>query len=357
MPEDAQAATHMRAEIEQIPDAVEGLLRSDPAPLEAAAAAFRRARPRLVRIVARGTSDHAALYARYLVEVQLGIPVSLVAPAVTTVYRAGWRSHGGVLIAISQSGQGQDVVAISREARERGAVTIGITNDPRAALARVSDHLLLCRAGPEQAVPATKTYTLTLAVIAMLVARIGRDAELSAGIEALPGVLREGLAAASAWIERERGDERAVGRFAAADRALVVSRGYNLATAMEIALKLKESAGILAEGYAAPDLLHGPIVLAGTKLPMLVFRPDGRMGRFVDDAIDAAVGRGALPYLVGGAEVARRSRALSLESALPEALTPMLFALPGQLLSEAVARRRGLNPDSPEGLRKVTRTR
>jgi len=355
---DGSPTTHMRREIEEIPDAVAALLESDDASLDEAATTIRRARLGVISIAGRGTSDHAAVFARYLLEVSAGIRVAMLAPAVTTIYGATVVRRGDVLVAISQSGQPSDVVALCEAARRHGATTIAITNEADSALAGAADHVLLCRAGREEAVPATKTYTLTLALIARLAARVAPRSGLASGLRDVPDALRDGMRRASAWLERpDPGNGSVVEQFAAANHALVASRGYNLATALEVALKLKESAALFAEGYATPDLLHGPIVLAGGRVPTLIIRPDGPMGRVVDDAIAAVRRRGAHPHLVGGREVARRARGLSLPSGLPEGLTPLLFALPGQLLAEAVARQRGLNPDHPIGLNKVTRTR
>lgn len=348
----------MRQEIEQIPDAAAVLLAADPGPLLEAAETVRHARPAFVSIVARGTSDHAAVYARYLIEVYLGLPVHLVAPAVATIYGAPLPVKGGILLAISQSGHGRDPIALCEEARRQGAMSIAITNDPDSPLGAVADHVLECHAGREAAIPATKTYTLTLTVLASLVARLAPRSDVAQSLPSLPAILSASLATASAWIDAaDEPSTSVVDAFATHGQALVVSRGYNLATALEIALKLKETAGIFAEAYSSADLLHGPVVLAGPRVPVLIMRPDGKMGPFVDDVIEAVEGRGGLPFVVGGREVKARPRAVSLASSLPEALTPIAYALPGQLLAEAVARRRSLNPDKPGGLDKVTRTR
>ena len=352
------SATHMRREIGQIPDAVAGLLAADPAPRAAAAGAIREAQPRFISIVARGTSDHVAIYAKYLFEVYLGIPVQLAAPSVTTVYGGALPGRDGVLIAISQSGRGDDAIAITEAARAAGWPTIAVTNDPGSPLADAAEVVLDCLAGREDAIPATKTYTLAQVVIASVVALLAPRSDLAAGLSRLAGELAACVPAAAEWIEAAapRGGSP-VDAFAADGRALIVSRGFNLATALEVALKLKEAAAVFAEAYSSADLLHGPVVLAGAGVPMLVVRPDGRTGRFVDDAIAEVEERGGAPFLIGGGDVAERPRALSLAASLPEALTPIAFALPGQLLAEAVGRRRGLNPDQPGGLHKVTRTR
>jgi len=353
----AASMTNMRREIEEIPGVVARLLAADPRPRDAVADAFRAAEPRFVSIVARGTSDHVAVYAKYLLEVYLGLPVQLAAPSVTTVYGAALPGRDGVMIAISQSGRGDDAIAMTDAARRQGWPTIAVTNEPRSPLAEAAEYVLDFAAGREDAIPATKTYTLGQVAIASLVARLAPESDLAAGLPRLAGELAASLPAASSWIEAEAPDGSPIEAFAAEGRALVVSRGFNLATALEVALKLKEAAAVFAEAFSSADLLHGPVVLAGAGVPMLVVRPDGRTGRFIDDAISEVESRGGAPYLIGGSDVAGRARALSMASSLPEALTPIAYALPGQLLAEAVGRRRGLNPDQPGGLHKVTRTR
>jgi len=350
--------THMRREIEEIPAAVAALLGADPAPRDAAASAIQESQPRFASIVARGTSDHVAIYAKYLFEVYLGIPVQLAAPSVTTVYGGALPGRDGVMIAISQSGRGDDAIAITESARRQGWPTIAVTNDPGSPLATAAEYVLDCAAGREDAIPATKTYTLAQVVVASLVARLAPRSDLAEGLSRLAGELAGSLPEASEWIEAAAPPGGSpVDAFAVDGRALIVSRVFNLATALEVALKLKEAAAVFAESYSSADLLHGPVVLAGAGVPMLVVRPDGRTGRFVDDAIAEVEERGGAPFLIGGNDVDQRPRALSLAASLPESLTPIAYALPGQLLAEAVGRRRGLNPDQPGGLHKVTRTR
>jgi glucosamine--fructose-6-phosphate aminotransferase (isomerizing) len=346
--------TRMRREIEEEPDAVGRLLREGRSELDAVAAAVRAARPRYVAVVARGTSDHAAVYARYLTEVVLGLPAGLAAPSVTTLYGAPVDWRNALLLAISQSGAGPDVVSVVSAARAGGALTVGITNEPGSELATTAELVLHCRAGRELSVAATKTYVTALAAIAGLILRLGeRDAELAA-LDAIPAALAAAIDGATAWMERE---QTLVQSLAGANRALVVSRGFNLATALEVALKLKETSRIFADGYSSADLLHGPIVLVEPDLPVVAVRPDGATGASIDAGVEAAARGGAHPWLVGGRELARVPHALSLDHELPEHLTPLVFVVPGQLLAERVALAGGHDPDAPPGLRKVTRTR
>ena len=346
--------TLMRQEIEEEPAVVERLLRDGRSELDAAATAVRGAHPRYVAVVARGTSDHAAIYARYLAEVVLGLPSGLSAASVTTLYHAtiDWRDV--LLVAISQSGAGPDVVEVVEAARKAGALTVAITNDPASPLATSSSLVLDCRAGPERSVAATKTYTAELAAIAALILRVGnRTAEVD-GLDRLPEAISAAVEASSAWLTR---DESLVSALTSSDRALVVSRGFNLATALETALKLKETSRIFGEGYSSADLLHGPIVLVEPDVPILAIRPDGPIGIAVDSGVEAAVRAGARPWVIGGSEVKDSGRSIAIEHALPEYLTPLPFVVPGQLVAEQVSRARGFSPDEPPGLRKITRTR
>ncbi len=349
--------SRMRLEIGQIPQVVRAIVEEGAAETARIAAAVRAAAPRGAVIVARGTSDHAGIYARYLIEGLLHVPTGLAAPSLTTVYGTPLDWRGLLLIGLSQSGQGPDVVAVTEAARAGGALTIAVTNEPGSPLAAAADHVLLCRAGEERAVAATKTYVAELAAIAALVAGVAGGDNITATLPRLPAALADVMAAAEAWLPTA---EPLVEALAASDRALVVSRGYNLPTALEVALKLKETSRIFADGYSSADLLHGPVALAGPAVPMVVFRPDGSMGRALDETVERAMAAGARPWLIGGAELAgggeRRPRALSLPGDLPEVLTPLAYVLPGQLLAETVARRRGMDPDAPIGLTKVTRT-
>lgn len=345
----------MGIEIAQIPGAVGRVLNASDAELRSVADAVARARPRWIMIAGRGTSDHAAVYAQYLFETHLGLPTGLVKPSVTTVYGASLDWRDGLVVAISQSGRSPDVVAVVAAARRAGAVTVAITNEPRSPLASVAEWQLRCHAGRELAIPATKTYVAELAVIASLVARVRPTDELREGLAALPNALRATIELTHRWLGGP--GATAVGDLAAADRALLVSRGFNFATVLELALKLKETCGIFAEGYSTADFAHGPLVLARADVPTLAIRPDGPIGLEVDRALAAVATRGGTTTVIGGSEVAGVPGALALPHSLPESLTPLLFVVPGQLLVEATALRRGVSPDAPAGLGKVTLTR
>jgi glutamine---fructose-6-phosphate transaminase (isomerizing) len=346
--------THMAAEIAEIPEVIGRVLRDGADETERIAALIRQRRPRFATVVARGTSDHAGIYARYLIETTLGLPVGLVASSVTTLYHAriDWRDV--LLLAISQSGAGPDVAGVTDAARRGGAITVALTNEPGSPVTAVADGTLLLHAGPELAVAATKTYVASLAALAALVARLAPDAPWVPALHDLPAAADEAAARGRAWVAGDGAE--AVAEFAAADEAFVVSRGHNLPTALELALKFKETGRIFADGYSSADLLHGPVALAGPEVPTLVARPDGPIGASIDGALAIAGRTGAAPWTIGGRERVGAPRSLALDAPLPEPLTPVALVIPGLVLVEAVARARGRDPDAPPGLAKVTRT-
>jgi glucosamine--fructose-6-phosphate aminotransferase (isomerizing) len=343
----------MRLEIDESPEVARRIL-ADRSASEAAARAIAARRPSWITIAARGTSDHAAVYAQYLLETRLGLPTGLAKPSVTTIYGATLDWRGGLVLAISQSGRSPDVLAVVDAARAGGALTVAVTNDDTSPLASAAEIVIGCHAGPELAVPATKTYVAELVVLAALVGSLAPDAGYERALLALPETLAATLDTSSAWLDAAGTD--VVERLTAADRALLVSRGYNLATALELALKLKETCGLFAEAYSTADFAHGPMVLARPEAPVLAVRPDGAMGRLVDETLAGVAARGGRAAVIGGPEVASVPGALAL-APLPEELTPIAYVVPGQLVVESTARRRGLEPDAPIGLGKVTLTR
>lgn len=349
---DARQSSTMALEIREIPSRLAALVRDGRGEIDAAASAIASSRPRWASVAGRGTSDHAATFARYLLEAVLGMPSGLAAPSITSVYEAPIDWAGGLLVAVSQSGQSPDLAAVARAARAGGALTVAVTNDGSSPLAAAVSWVIDSRAGPERSVTATKTYVAELVVLAMLVEAVRPEAGLRRQLDRLPDEIDRVIAMSNNWLEATE----VVGRFAAADRALVVSRGYNLATALEIALKLKEAAGLFAEGYSTADLQHGPVTLAAPSVPVLAIRPPGQMGARVDDVVGRLANDGSAPWTIDAGSDGAGDRALRLGLDLPDLLSPAALVVPGQLLAEAVGLRRGLDPDAPRGLVKVTRT-
>lgn len=346
--------SHMLSDIEHQPEVLERSLREGATDIDAAGDLIRRSAPELIVIAARGSSAYAGTYARSLIESMLGIPVVRAAPVVETTYRRTVDWQHAVLIAISQSGGGPDVQAVVAGASAAGIPTIAITNDTSSGLADIADLVVPCRAGPE-AITATKSYVTEVALLAALVASWTGDAGLRAGLGRAPGAVAGAIADARSWLDLGAGADL-VEALAAAPGALVVSRGHNLATAREVALKVTETSGMFATGVSAADFLHGWVVLATESVPLLAFRPDGPAGPSVDRALERAFPYGARQWVVGGRETMARAGALALIVDLPEVLTPLPFVVPGQLLAERVARQRGRDPDRPVGLVKVIQT-
>jgi fructoselysine-6-P-deglycase FrlB-like protein len=337
----------MRREIEEQPAAIARTLAS----LRPLAEDLRRvARDcRQVLFIARGSSDNAAVYGQYLCSVRGGRLGTLASPSVATAYRASVDLSGVLAVAVSQSGATEEIVAALDWARGCGARTVAVTNVADSPLARDADVALVTQAGHEQAVPATKTYTTQLAALAVLGLALG-DGALSA-LDAVPDAVAEALAAAPAAEVLAR-------ELTYVDRLVVTGRGYASSTALELALKLKEACYVSASGLSYADLLHGPIAAVGPTTPaLLVAAADGPMLAGMVALAARLSSTGAHMYGIGGGQgFVTACRTALPGTSLPEHLAPMALIVPGQLLVEALARAKGIDPDTPRGLRKVTQT-
>jgi glutamine---fructose-6-phosphate transaminase (isomerizing) len=302
-----------------------------------------------VLIAARGSSDHAATYAKYAWGGLAGLPVALATPALHTLYQQPPRMRGALVVGISQSGQSPDIVAVLEEGRRQGRPTLAITNDERSPLAAVADHVVGLRAGAERSVAATKTYTAQLAVVAMLAAAWSGDAAHLAALEQLPAAL-----AATLEANASLGGQAA--RYAALRECVVVGRGYNYATALELALKLKELTYTQALGYSAADFRHGPIAAVAAGLPAILVMPQGATFADMHQLADDLRAQGADLFVIGDAELPFPATLLPHARGLPEWLSPIVAIVPGQLLALHLAVAKGFEPDRPRGLQKVTRT-
>lgn len=357
-------ASLLEDEIRSQPAVVAHLLDTQLPAIEAVAAALPPFR--YVLIAARGSSDHAALYAKYALGALAGYPVALAAPSLTTLYAASLRLEGALVVGISQSGQSPDIVAVVAEGRRQDCPTLAITNDPSSPLAEAADAVIELAAGPERSVAATKTYTTELVALAAFAACYSGEARLAHldALRTLPEALAAAITAAFAVVPRDGDALRTL------ERVLVIGRGYNFATASEIALKLKELTYGMAAAYSAADFRHGPIatVEAGPEAPAaLLVMPSGRAyndllalaGELRARGVELAVisdepealglARLPLPLSQGGASGAAGGR-------LPEWLSPVTAVVPGQVLALRLAEAKGLAPDTPRGLHKVTRT-
>jgi glucosamine--fructose-6-phosphate aminotransferase (isomerizing) len=310
---------------------------------------------RRVLLVARGSSDNAAVYGRYLLETQLGIPASLAAPSVATHYHARLDLSDALVVSVSQSGRTEEIVEVQRWAAAQGAATIGISNDEDSPLATEADVPLTTRAGAERAVPATKSYSSQLAALAGLAAALPGGERLWGMLEAVPAEVARLEAA-------EEGVAGAVdvlaGPMSSAQDVIVTGRGLVFGTALELALKLEETCLRPIRGLSYADLRHGPIAVVGPGLTaVVVAAQDGPMlGPIVDLAHDLAH-RGARVVGVGGDAALAAASAYHVPGPdLPEAVAPIGLIVPAQLVVESLSRRFGLDPDAPRGLNKVTTT-
>jgi fructoselysine-6-P-deglycase FrlB-like protein len=342
-------SSRMRVEIAEQPEALRRTLDA-VAPQVGALEALGR-ETRQVLFIARGSSDNAAVYGQYLCSVHAGRLASLASPSLATVYRADLDLHGVLAVAVSQSGATEEIVTTLDWARHCGARTVAVTNVANSPLAEAADVALITQAGRELAVPATKTYTTQLAALAVLALSMGRGA---VGPEALEGVPD----AVEAMLDVAPAAEALAGRLTGADTLVVSGRGFAYSTALEVSLKLKETCYVTAVGLSYADLVHGPIAILDAGTPaLLVAAAEGPMLPEMTGLARRIAGSGADVYGIGGDhDFAAACRSALPGPSLPEHLAPFALVVPGQLLVEALARAKGLDPDAPRGLDKVTQT-
>jgi glucosamine--fructose-6-phosphate aminotransferase (isomerizing) len=349
----ASVTSILDQEIREQPDALSRLLKEGRVQAEAIAAAIHAYQPRFVVIAARGSSDNAARYAEYVLGAHNRLTAALATPSLFTRYEATPSLAGALVIGVSQSGQSPDVVAVLEAARKQNAVTVSITQDPKSPLAQMADHVFPLAAGEERAIAATKTYTNQLMAFAMLSAALDKThaAERWDELERVPAQVAEA-------IRQNDSPGPLVEPFKGAWRIVVVGRGFNYSTACEVALKVKETSYAMAEPYSPPDLLHGPIAMLDEKLPVFLVAPSSMVDDDLDKILQLGRERKAGIIAVSDREdvLAGASAALRMPGGVPEWLSPIVAVVPGQLWAQAFALVRGVRPDAPRGLSKVTRT-
>jgi len=343
--------SHILNEIRQQPAVLERTLAHQARHIGKFRAFLEKRRPRLVVIVARGTSDNAAQFGRYLIEIMTGIPVSLAAPSVQSIYRARVDYKDALVVGISQSGESTDIDAVLEQARQSGAMTVGITNEPKSTLANLAEHVFLVRAGREKSVAATKTYTGQLMSLYLLAYALGAKIGLD-DLQALPEMAHLALGL-------EPGISALAGRYREMSQAAVVARGLNYANAFEFALKMMETSYVVAERFSAADFLHGPIAMVDHDLPIFLFGPAGPAWPSLRETL---LKLGALKTKTviitdrRNREAARyATTVIRIPALLRELYTPIPYIIPAQLFAAALAEAKGLDADQPRGLRKVTR--
>ena len=337
--------TRMAAETRQAPEVVARQLAANTEICERLAVRFASAPPRPVATCARGSSDHAATYAKYLIETAFGVPVMSAAPSVGSVYGARLALEQSLFLVVSQSGKSPDLVANAIWAKANGAFVVALVNVEDSPVAAVADAVLPLRAGPEESVAATKSYIAALAAIAQMTAHLSGDSRLQAALQALPGQLEASLALD--W-------DRAVAPLAAAGDLLVIGRGLSFGIAQEAALKFKETASIHAESFSAAEVMHGPLALVGEGFPLLAFSQNDETRKSVQELVAVLRRKGAKVFAAEDGPPAPER--LPLVPDMHPATAPIAMVQSFYCLANAIALARGLDPDHPPHLKKVTET-
>ncbi len=344
--------SYLKKEILEQPKVLRRLLEEERGTIESVADIVQDRAPRFILLAARGTSDNAARYGQYLFGAANGLPVALATPSLFTTYEKPPRLDEALVLGISQSGQSPDIVAVVEDGRRQGALTLAITNDPHSPLAAAAEHTICLLAGKEQSIAATKTYTTSLLALAMLSAALAKDVERFQALKALPDLVSEVVASAPAI-------NKAVERYRYMEACVVIGRGYNYATAFEIALKLKELCYVLADPYSSADFQHGPMALVERGFPVIAIVPEGRIKVELLDFLQQLREREAELVVISALDdaLALAQTSLPLPAGIPEWLSPLVAVVPGQIFALGLTLAKGFDPDHPRGLRKVTLTR
>jgi len=337
--------TYMRQEILDIPDAAARLLDASDGALAAAGKQLRTLSPKVVTTVARGSSDHAASFLKYAIELSAGVPVASLGPSIASIYGAKLKLDGAACLTISQSGKSPDIVAMAETARAGGALTIAITNTAGSPLAEASDHAVDILAGLEKSVAATKSFVNSAVAGLLLLAHWTDDRELLAALHKLPEHLR--AAVACDWMDIAPALTGETSLF-------VLGRGPSAAIANEAALKFKETCAMHAEAYSAAEVMHGPLALVGPGFPVVALAARDASERAMADAADTLAGKGASVFATS--DLPAKAAKLPFSATGHPLTDPLPLVVSFYGFVEAFARAKGLNPDQPPNLRKVTET-
>ena len=340
----------MLQEIGEQPAALEKTIAKERSKIQRLGVSLKQREIDLIVLVARGSSDNAALFGRYLLEITTGIPVSLSAPSVHTLYRAKLDLKHALVIGVSQSGEGEDINLVLDSARACGAFTIGITNEPSSSMVKLVDETLLMHGGKERSVAATKTFTGQMMLFYMLAAALAKD---GCGIEceAIPNLAARAL-------EQKPAIAELVQRYVFMENCVVVGRGLAYANAYEFALKLMETCYVVAERFSSADFLHGPVAMIERHFPVFLFALPGVMLKGTKDLIERLRELSAETLVITGDldTAAKCTRSIIMPREIDEFLAPIPYIIPAQLFAALLAEAKGLDPDKPRSLSKVTRT-
>src|SRR5579863_7213266 len=338
--------SRMLEEIRQQPEALDRTLGAELRRVTRFKRMIEKRRPRLIVLVARGTSDNAAIFGRYLLEITTGIPVSLAAPSIATLYNARVDLRDALVVAVSQSGESTDTNLVLSDARKQGALTIGITNEASSSLARLAEYVFLVHAKREKSLAATKTYTGQVLILYLLAYALGgriRPDDLARLPERAHLALR--LEPAIAELSE---------RYRFMRHAVVVGRGLNYANAFEFALKLMETCYVVAERFSSADFMHGPIALVEPNFPVFVFAPSGVTWPGVHQAIEKLKPLTQEIVIITDARnraaAEAGARVIRLPQRISEQYTPIPYIIPAQIFAACLAVEKGLDPDKPRTL-------
>jgi len=344
--------SYLFKEINEQPDVLARLLSMEERDIQGLTNDIQERNITQVVIAARGTSDNAARYAKYLFGAVNGLPVSLATPSLYTVYKRFPRFRDALVLGISQSGKSPDIVSVLREANRQGMLTAAITNIPDSDLAQAGDYVIDLRAGVERSVAATKTYTSELVSIAMLSAELAGDSSMRELLNQVPSFVQKTL-------EINKQISEIAQRYRYMQYCVVIGRGFNYATAFELALKLKELTYTIVEPYSSADFMHGPLALLEPGFPVIVIAPSGDMIPEMSEFIKTLNQRQAEVIVISDVQdILNQSRVpLKLPVSVPEWLSPVTSIIPGQLFAMHLANVRDYDVDKPRAIRKVTETR
>ena len=338
----------MLAEIGEQPEVLENTIRAERAKIEKLGAFLRRKTIDMIVVAARGSSDNASLFGRYLLEVTCGIPVSLAAPSVYTLYDGKLKLDRALVIGVSQSGEGVDINRVLESAKMGGAFTLGITNEKDSSMTQIAHETLFIRAGREKSVAATKTYTGQMLHFYMLASAL---AEEKLAFEKIPDF-------AARTLQFKDEVKQLVERYVFMENCVVVGRGMNYGNSYELALKLMETCYVVAERFSSADFFHGPLAIIERRFPVILFGPKGVTQKSSIDLLNRLRELHADSFsITNDPEVAKMSsKSLMLPDDIDEILSPIPFIIPAQLFAALLSEAKGINPDAPRSLSKVTKT-
>jgi glutamine---fructose-6-phosphate transaminase (isomerizing) len=344
--------THLFREIQQQPEVLEHLLAREEPAITALAQAINGRSISHVVIAARGTSDNAGRYAQYVLGAFNGLQVALATPSLFTTYQRPVRFKDALVLGISQSGKSPDIVAVLAEAKRQGQLTAVLTNDPASDLGRQGDFVINLGAGTEKSVAASKTYTAELLSLAMLSAALANDGAQRDQLRAIPHAVRQALTL-------HQQIAQIAPRYRYMQRSVVIGRGFNYATAFELALKIKELTYTIVEPYSSADFLHGPLALIEPGFPVMVIAPSGVMQAEMETFMTTLRARQAEIIAISDADTILSAARIPLRLPVttPEWLSPIPAIVPGQLFAMHLAHTRDYDVDQPRAIHKVTETR